>query len=205
MHSYLLGPRLAEDQFFKDIFDRTGNHTVPWRSYAGDLFAASEALWSAYRTTFALKDGDPMPNEMRFFGPALLLRGAGIECLLKAVALTRGFVLAKEGKFVKPKNSKHRPPSTVESHDLVGLSEAISFETSESERDLLRRLSLFITAGRYPIQTTWNKGLVLSSAGGGDKVQSLYWGGFDDTTFIALRDRLNGLFPALNAINANNV
>jgi hypothetical protein len=176
---------LANDQFWIDMFDRTANHKVAWRMTASDLLSAADALFNAYRTVdiSSIEPGAHLPVEHQFLSPLLLLRAAGVECLLKAVALARGHVLAQNGEFIPPKGGK--------SHDLQTLADTVKFDVLDAERDLLRRLSLYMTIGRYPIHLRWDKGLRASSLGNGDKVHSLYWSTpHDEETFSQLLGRL---------------
>jgi hypothetical protein len=59
-----------------------------------------------------------------------LLGAMAVECLLKALALEGGAVLASGGRYKRI--------AGVKDHDLVGLATAVRFETTPAEAAILR-------------------------------------------------------------------
>ncbi len=76
-----------------------------------------------------------------------MLLAMGAECMLKALWLKYGGILAKEGKF--------DPIPDAHTHELDRLAKAVSLkgdiEFSKREYALLKLASIWIVSGRYPI------------------------------------------------------
>lgn len=167
---------MATDATWIQNFDQAGNDPSMWAFYAENLLFAADVLEREYKRAESLMAAQgplvKMPESARVFGPMLLLRAAAVECLLKAIGLKRGsFVLAKEGSFQKVKGI---PP-----HDLLALTSVVGEQLSARESGVLRRLSLWLMAGRFPIQTRWTRGLVPSMSGVG-KAQEAWCRPSDD-------------------------
>ena len=76
-----------------------------------------------------------------------MLLGYAIECALKALWVQQGNALIRNGRYV--------PVPGARDHDLSELARAVSFASTEPERQTLRRLSKFAQfAGRYPVAKT---------------------------------------------------
>lgn len=147
--------RLTESDLIAK-FDWWGNSKRFWKRHARELLAASSALMESWEEAIQYDPPDPI-EALDYHGPSIMLRAMAFECLLKARALNRGMVLARDGRYVKI--------SGVRDHDLVGLAKAVAFEISRREERVLRRLSRWITAGRYPIQRHWTEQTRLTPKG----------------------------------------
>ena len=81
---------------------------------------------------------------------AAMLQGFAIEVYLKAYRLHTGHKLAEDGEY-KIDTLKR------DNHDLVAIADAVLFKLSDTEREVLGRLSLFVSSyGRYPITKKWH-------------------------------------------------
>jgi hypothetical protein len=137
-------------------FDRMGNSPAFWREHARELLNSSRALLDLWDE--AIQYDPPTPREaLDYDGPAIMLRAMAFECLLKARALEQGVVLARDGRYVKVPG--------VRNHDLAGLARAANFDVTPKEGWVLRRLSRWITGGRYPIQQKWTDQTRLTKEG----------------------------------------
>jgi hypothetical protein len=145
----------TEDELIEE-FNQQGNAPAFWRVQARELLAASAALMELWNSAIQYDPPDPVAA-LDYDGPAIMLRAMAFECLLKACALDRRLVLAKAGQYV-------RIPG-VRNHDLVGLAKVVGFEMNKQEEMVLRRLSRWITAGRYPIQRRWTDQIRLRPEG----------------------------------------
>src|SRR5258706_4056497 len=85
-----------------------GNSASGWISSADGLLAGAEVLRE--QRLAAEHECDPPPGTWRTHPPELMLRGMAVECLLKAVWLTRGGTLAADGRYMGGEN--------VNGHDL---------------------------------------------------------------------------------------
>lgn len=129
-------------------FDNAGNNPWRWRAKAKQLLLSSRALERAWDK--AIQYDPPFPVcALEYLDSFLMLRAMGLECLLKAKALECGFKLAENGRYL--------PIPGVKQHDLRALAQKIGFEMSEQEARVLKRLSRWIVAGRYPIQRHWSE------------------------------------------------
>ena len=131
-----------------DRFDKVGNAPEFWRRRAKELLSSSDALLDLWNA--AIECDPPRPRDaLDYDRPAIMLRAMAAECLLKALAVERGMILARGGRYV-------RIPG-VRNHDLLGLAKVLGFDLSAHEVAVLRHLSRFITAGRYPMQQVWSE------------------------------------------------
>ena len=172
----------------KLMHSRSGNFHVAWRMVAQDLLTAAQILREQRESCdlSSLAVGDPVPAKAGVGRVECMLRGMAAECLLKAVWVKRRNLLAADGRY--------RPIPGAHSHDLPQIASKIGLQLSDSEADVLRRLSHFIEyAGRYPIPKDAEKLRPTPALGGGLAVATYWTTPSDYLTFDALIDRLGGL------------
>jgi hypothetical protein len=129
------------------------------------------------------KSGDPVPDGERAGPSEIMLRGFALECLLKALWIKRGNVLASQGELQKIPG--------VGSHELLQLTQELAFKCKPNERDLLKRLSVFMTSvGRYPIATDWSKTKIQKTFGGGKGPPTYWTSPHDDNAYNAILARI---------------
>ena len=133
-------------------FDNGGNSPEAWILTAQQLMASARILreqTGRFDPTRGVT-GTPVPNVVLVLPTVCLLRGFGIECLLKALFLKKNLgILAKDGKYVEIPNAG--------AHDLVQIADAVLVKFSEKQRDVLKRLSIYMKSlGRYPIPKNWD-------------------------------------------------
>jgi hypothetical protein len=131
-----------------DSYDFSGNFLREWVESAEGLLAALQVLrayssatanWSA--SSWQLLDEPRTTNFPTVLMPQLLLTGYTMEVLLKCVLLTKGKVLAKDGKYVGPPT-----------HNLLHLAGLADRAVTEIEKPILGFLSLVMgSIGRYPV------------------------------------------------------
>lgn len=167
-----------------------GNSPHTWRLCAGDLLAAAAVL-REHRENLN-PHSVPVPNGWRIHPPELMLNGMAIECLLKALWVKRGHMLAKDGRYV--------PVPDAGPHDLVQLAGVLQLALSGLEKDVLRRLSHFIEyGGRYPVPTDADK-LRLTRTPRGGRAEATHWNTpSDQRHFDAVVSRLNLLLDESSA------
>jgi len=100
-----------------------------------------------------------------------MLRAMATECLLKALWLKYGGMLAKDGRYVGVSKKEHR---------LHELAKAVSQKGhnvfTKRELELLEQASYWITSGRYPIQREYSY-LVPFSRPDGTRAARQFWRG----------------------------
>ncbi|MFA5909672.1 MAG: hypothetical protein WC815_12915 [Vicinamibacterales bacterium] len=151
------------------MYDWAGNSVETWTASAHSLFAAAGVLRRARDIASAvpLNIDDPVPDDALTHPAEIMLRGYAVECLLKGLWVKRGNRLALSGILQKILG--------VGSHNLVQLADKLACKCTPAERDVLKRLSLFMTsAGRYPIPTDWTQTKIQRTLGGG-KGPPAYW------------------------------
>lgn len=164
--------------FMEKQMELGGNSFHAWVSSASSLFQAADYLYPPAYARDA-RTGTPDPQGFKVWAPMLMLRGLAVENLLKGLAVKNGHQFFKEGRFQKLPGKEH---------DLVQLAAAVKFTLSESEKDVLKRLSYFaLVVGRYPIPKRWDDGVVDLPGG---KVDGRFWGGTDDAVFEQVLSRL---------------
>lgn len=157
------------DEWQLDQFQKVGNDHNAWMLSAGDLFAASRLLRKVRNSfdTESIGVGDAIPDEGRIHATELMLRGFAVECLLKALWVMRGGKICVEGKYVGINGAGD--------HNLIQLSDVNKLSFTEPQRDVLKRLSIFMTSvGRYPIPKHWHETKMQSTLGGG-KASPPHW------------------------------
>jgi hypothetical protein len=127
----------------RENYDRLANEPAAWLVIADNL-ACSARLLEPYFSVDPTKETDHQRIALsaRVQGPILMLRGCGLECLLKALFVAKGNTLGKSGRFVSPGGK---------AHDLVKLAEKAQFLASPTESSLLAHLGHYIEQGRYPM------------------------------------------------------
>jgi hypothetical protein len=171
---------LSDDRQIEE-YDKVGNDHNAWASSADGLLAASRLL-RTLRTTFDLESvavGEAIPDEGRIHPADLMLRGFAVECLLKALWVKQGGTICIDGKYVGVTGAGD--------HDLLQLCDANKLSFTDHQRDVLKRLFIFMTSvGRYPIASHWSKTKIQSTLGGG-KGSPTYWGTpSDDETYDSI-------------------
>ena len=118
-----------------------------WLEHAESLFLAAEELAKALFSTCALNA--PSENRVLMLGLArgsMTLLGAGLECVLKAIAVSRG-LLSETASGIAFSAALHGR----DKHDLVAMAESLSLRLKSVEIDLLKRSTEYLRwAGRYP-------------------------------------------------------
>ncbi len=186
--------KYPSDQDQIENYDVIGNLPVAWLREARILLACSANLakdCSFLKDTFGADSVAAVHSaELETFGVVQMLRGMALECLLKGLWLKAGGTLASDGLYRKI-------PETRD-HDLVSIAKIVSrkshLEITDPEVDLLRRLSVAIFSGRYPIQKNWEttKRKHLPS---GEFHSGLLWRvPSDEATYVKLTDKLQEAF-----------
>ena len=145
---------ISKDRQIKN-FNKIKNTPTAWQYYAENLLLSSKYLWGVFSRGVLKKiekGENPSAKSSRIFGVAQMLRGMALECLFKAIWLKGGGKLAIDGKY------KGIPYTN--DHNLISLYEEVSkkidLNITDDEKHLLKRLSLVITVGRYPIPKKWD-------------------------------------------------
>ena len=159
-----------------DTFDARGNAPGPWWWFGKNLLVAADVLHqhTLDSTHFVVAQPHERGTSIAVFGPMLMLRACALECLFKAKYLDRGNTLAKGGRFQKP---------PTRDHDLVALSHLAGLPRSPELIALLGKLQRYVTAGRYPIETT-------SANTYPDDATGYAWSETDEAEFTRLRMNL---------------
>ena len=175
-----------------EAYDHIGNMPVAWLREARILQVCSANLAKdcpVLNGTWIDRDWDGvLPVES--FGVVQMLRGMALECLLKGLWLKAGGTLASDGLYRKIPDTRD--------HDLVSVSTAVSskshLEITAPERDLLRRLSVAISSGRYPIPKNWET-QKFKHLPRGEFHSGLLWRlPSDEATYVKLTDKLQKAF-----------
>lgn len=176
---------MATQQEDKDHFDRTANDPNLWAMRGADLHLASQVLRDKFESIKYDPENDLVGSfeKLQYAGMpfiAAMLQGYTIEVSLKQLWLLKGHKLADDGETDLPAKGKHNLPAIA---DHVG------FQLSPQERDVLSRLSLFVTSyGRYPVTKKWSDNRLTENANG---VQSrLIWNKDDHAVTENVIERL---------------
>ncbi len=164
------------------------NAPETWRSCADNLLTAAAVLRE--RREGLDSSSASVPNAWRLHPPELMLAGMAMECLFKAVWVKRGNKLAEDGLAVRVRGAG--------SHDLVQLAEVLQLTLSDLEKDVLRRLSYFISAGgRYPVPKDAEE-LRLTRTPRGGRAMAGHWSTPGDQGLVgALVSRLDNLLDTV--------
>ena len=140
----------SSEEFWNRQFDFGGNFPGFWFDAAFSLRTAADVLekFTGSRM-FELKTkvtrSDYEKQSVKRVHAMLL--GMATECLLKALWLKHGGILAEGGKY--------RSIPTAKNHRLDQLAVAVSLKGgikfTQQELELLERASFWISSGRYPI------------------------------------------------------
>lgn len=133
----------------QESFNTTGNDPTAWFDTAASLLDSANIIISNIgRPEEKPQTPDAIWDWVRINYVSRMLRGMAVECLLKAVWLKSGEILASNGKFRNIPNTK--------SHDLYGLYKAINeripLNFNEEELKFIARLSFASESARYPIR-----------------------------------------------------
>ena len=170
-------------------FNKVGNKPSTWKWFAENLLLSGKLLYDEHLKVNLnkIKEGKtPSIDDIRLLGVIKMLRAMALECLFKALWLKSGGILAEGGKYIKI-------PGTSD-HNLTSLSKKVSekfkLNITEDEKDLLKRLSLSIPGGRYPIQKIWGLTKIQSLHGGGKGPPTCWQFPEDENLFDSLVNRL---------------
>jgi hypothetical protein len=142
------GSGLSDDKSLAKLHEALGNDPDPWFIRAVDLLRAAEILYDNIGQP-------PAPSEwFSLHNIGRMLRGMGLECLLKSAWLRAGNVLFKNGDFVEIPETK--------SHDLYSMYKKVTKKRriilNPEEKELLARLSYAIVGARYPVPKSPGRG-----------------------------------------------
>lgn len=172
---------MLSDDWQLDQYHKVGNDHIAWVLSAEDLLAASRSL-RKLRNAFDIESigvGDAIPDEGRIHPADLMLRGFAVECLLKALWVLRGGKICVDGKYVGVKGAGD--------HNLIQLCDANKLSFTEPKRDVLKRLSIFMTSvGRYPIPKHWSETKIQSTLGGGKAPPTCWVTPSDDEAYDSI-------------------
>jgi hypothetical protein len=159
-------------------YDTAANDPLAWAIVADNLVLAARLLEPHFRLDFTEEDVDRYITGARIQGPILMLRGCGLECLLKALYVAKGNKLGRDGRYVSPGGKDH---------DLVNLAEKAAFSMTPSEAALVGYLDDYITIGRYPVAKRAPEAYPMLADGRRRNVQ---WSEHDEAGYEPLRKRL---------------
>ena len=138
------------DQYDIANFDKAANDPKLWTMRAEDLYLAAHVLRDKV-TSMPFepeKDLTAASQVLRYSGivfPSVMLQGFAIEAFLKAYWITEGNTVSQNGEYKIPTIKR-------DAHDLPLIAAGVGFKLSAREREVLARLSLFVSSyGRYPI------------------------------------------------------
>lgn len=164
--------KLSSEEFWNRQFDVGGNIPGFWIDVAFSLRTAADVLerfkgprMFEFKTKMTRSD-----YEKQSVGRVhAMLLGMATECLLKALWLKYGGILAKGGTY--------RPIPKAPNHRLDLLAIAVSgkgdIKFTQQELELLERASFWISSGRYPIPTKSRNNLARQKPIIGDPVAGL--------------------------------
>lgn len=146
-------------------YDRSGNMPEAWYIKGEKLLIAIGILFNNYsKVKLAKLHKRGFPKSGKILPIIQMLRGMCLECFLKALWLKKGNCLVKNGKYIGIKG--------VNDHYLHDLAKKL-WDIDAEGKDLLKRLSLYIQIGRYPISKNYDL----------TKIQRLYMGGKGPPTY----------------------
>lgn len=175
-------------------YDNIGNMPVAWLRQARILLACSANLAKdcpfLNDTWIGDRGAAVQSAELQVFGVVQMLRGMAFECLLKGLWLKAGGTLASAGHYRKIPDTRD--------HDLVSILKIVSrkshMEITDPEVDLLRRLSVAIFSGRYPIAKNWETTKTKHFPSGGFHSGLAWRLPSDEATYVKLTDKLQEAF-----------
>jgi len=178
---------MASDEANIEQFDRTANDSKLWVMRAEDLHTGSQVLRDKVTSLKCdiEKDLAGAVRDMKYVGlifQSAMLQGFSIEAFLKANWLVQGNKVAEDGHYNIPSIKR-------DSHDLPSIADGVGFPLSVDEREVLARLSLFVSSyGRYPITKRWQHNPLTPDKHG--IPHRLSWSNQDHATAEAIIQRL---------------
>jgi len=157
--------RSSDRDYWKGQFEKGGNLPHSWSLSAFALLTAADVL-DGFSGDFrgeilqAMRSGRHdrtqktrrRAERMEVDKVSHMLRAMATECLLKALWLKHGGILARDGQYVGVLKKKE--------HRLHELAKAVSLKSqiifNRRELELLEQASYWITSGRYPIQREYS-------------------------------------------------
>src|SRR5438876_7342628 len=156
--------RASGHDFWKGQFETGGNLPSSWFDSAFGLLTAADVL-DRFTGNFlgeivkAMSSGrhhELKMTQLRYERMSVvkvshMLRAMATECLLKALWLKHGGMLAEDGRYVGVSKKEHRL------HELAKtVSQKGHIVFTKRELELLEQASCWITSGRYPIETVYS-------------------------------------------------
>lgn len=182
---------MTPDQTDIANFDQTANDPSLWTMRAEDLHLAATVLRAKVTSLKLYTDHTDLPDSLealKYAGIAFqsaMLQGFAIEAFLKAYWMTQGNEVATNGEYKIPTIKK-------DAHDLPLIADGVGFTLSQQEREVLGRLSLFVSSyGRYPITKKWHQNRMTKDKQG--TMHRLAWNNEDHTVAEAVIERLRNL------------
>src|SRR5262245_19748704 len=154
---------MNQDTEFQNLFDEVGNDPLVWSQKALALLQSAEILRASFcATKSAISNETEASHRMDLQQIFVMLRGMGVECLLKAAIIKNVKPLAVQGRL--------QSPVSATPHDLIPLEKCLDEITktglSLDERMVLARMSKQIVMGRYPTETKVRKSPTLPAGAG---------------------------------------
>jgi len=138
-----------------ELYDIVANDASGWLRKVSALFSSGAVLFDLYKTVRPDNNAPSHEREHSFHMLCIvkMLRGMGMESLLKTVWVAKGNAMGKDGKFKYSLKAK--------SHDLYDIAKVVCAATSipltDDEGHMLARLAFTIEMGRYPVRTSFDK------------------------------------------------
>jgi hypothetical protein len=162
-------------------YDAIANEPATWLIVADNLGLAANLLEPHFPIDLTKEtDYTRIAIRARVQGPVLMLRGCGLECLLKALYVAKGNKLGEGGRYVSPGGKEH---------DLISLAEKAAFSMSPSESAVAAYLGHFIMQGRFPMAKRAPEAYMVLADGSRRRT---VWGEQDECDYHAFRRRLRG-------------
>lgn len=159
-----------------------------WEAQWGE-FANDSRMWAWKASTLLLAadslHGRPKRGEGKYkiarygrlLGPAMMLYGMSLECLIKAMAVEGGHLFVNYDEETGSVAFQPLFKKIWKNHDLIKLKNhaTVKLTLTDDEESVCRRLRHYIVwVGRYPTGTHWRAGL-RATKGGEFNVQELVW------------------------------
>ena len=162
-----------------EAFEERGNAPGTWWWFGRNLFTAADILrehWAIDKPTAVPRRN--LRTAIAVHGPMLMLRACAMECWLKALYVDAGNKVAVKDRFEGPPGKQH---------DLVSLASNAKLALDDREIAMLAKLQRWITAGRYPIELSWQASYPPPKA---KKSPTTSWSEDDEALLDDLRARL---------------
>lgn len=192
--------RRDQVDFWRDQFDRGGNTVARWIDKARSLLDSADVLDAFHGSLLEdlvqeteqreLSDLECRRLSVRDVSP--MLRAMATECLLKALWLKEGGVLAANGAYQGIlRGSEHQLDELA-----VVVSEKTGIVFTHEDLELLKLVSNWIVVGRYPIPRTYDRLSALERVPHGRPIPRRHW---PETPDVRLRELAMELLHALMA------